>query len=674
MVPIKLASLRFSTATFAAAMLALYLALCIDLPRPYWAMITVYVVSQPMAAAVRSKALHRLLGTLLGAAAAVMLVPPLVNAPLLLSLALALWVGGCLAVSALDRSPRSYIVMLAGYTAAIIGFSSVNQPADVFIMAVARTEEIVLGIVCATLVHSLFFPQPLGDTLRTRVGSWLGEADHWALDILRGETAPALDHDRARMAGAASEIHMLASHLPFDTSHLRETTALVRALHDRILLLIPVLASLSERVTALSTEGDGPDRNTRQLMASVADWIAAGAPTAGKDALLRDLALQGVHMQGADWDALSQLSLLSRLTDLVRTLHEAHALFAHLDAPDALPSPSLAGALTAAGQRPLHSDPGLALLSGAAATISILLSCAVWIVTGWPEGSAAAINAAIVCCLFASMDDPAPAIRLFGTSLMIAVPLAGIYLFLLLPMIDSFPMLVMVLAPTMLTIGLIMLDPRRALPALVVVLNFANVLAIQEHFSANFAGFLNINLAQFVGLFMAIFVTRSMRSMSAGTSARRLLRQTWHNLARLARGRDAQEPAAFASRMVDRLGLLTPRLAAASDDDLAGIDALRELRTGMDLVALKELQPGLPAASANTLSRLLGAVGAHYAALSSGRPTDDSALLPLIDQALHRLATTPGSAARGLSALVGLRRNLFPAAPRYQAGLPEGAA
>jgi uncharacterized membrane protein YccC len=673
MFPLKLASLRFSTGTFAAAMLALYLALCIDLPRPYWAMITVYVVSQPMAAAVRSKALHRLLGTLLGAIAAVMLVPPLVNAPVLLSLALALWVGGCLAISVLDRSPRSYIVMLAGYTAAIIGFSSVGQPAEVFNMAVARTEEIVLGIVCATLVHSLFFPRPVGDALRTRVGNWLGDADHWALDILRGETAPALERDRERLAGAASEIHMLASHLPFDTSHLRETTALVRALHDRILLLIPVLASLSDRVTAMRTEGSGPDRDTQRLMASVADWIAAGAPAAGKDELLRDLAQPGA-LQGADWDALNRLSLLSRLTDLVRTLHEAHVLFDHLDAPDTPPPAILAAALTGAGQRPLHSDPGLALLSGAAAAVAILLSCAVWILTGWPEGSAAAINAAIVCCLFASMDDPAPAIRLFGISLMIAVPLAGIYLFLLLPMIDSFPMLVMVLAPTMLTIGVIMLDPRRALPALVVVLNFANVLAIQEHFSANFAGFLNVNLAQFVGLFMAIFVTRSMRSMSAGTSARRLLRQTWQNLARLAHGRDAQEPAAFASRMVDRLGLLTPRLAATGDEDLAGIDALRELRTGMDLVALKELQPGLPAASADAVARLLDAVGTHYAALSAGRPADDSTLLSLIDQALGRLAGTPGSTVRGLSALVGLRRNLFPAAPRYPAGFPEGAA
>jgi uncharacterized membrane protein YccC len=40
----------------------------------------------------------------------------------LLSLALACWVGLCLYVSLLDRTPRSYVFMLAGYTAGLIGF------------------------------------------------------------------------------------------------------------------------------------------------------------------------------------------------------------------------------------------------------------------------------------------------------------------------------------------------------------------------------------------------------------------------------------------------------------------------------------------------------------------------------------------------------------------------
>jgi hypothetical protein len=81
------------------------------------------------------------MGTTLGAAVAVALVPALVDWPALLSLALSLWVGGCLIVSLLDRSPRAYVMMLAGYTAAIIGFSSVDHPYAIFDTAAARDRD-----------------------------------------------------------------------------------------------------------------------------------------------------------------------------------------------------------------------------------------------------------------------------------------------------------------------------------------------------------------------------------------------------------------------------------------------------------------------------------------------------------------------------------------------------
>ena len=87
------AALLFALRTFAAAMLALSIALWLDMPRPYWAMASVYITSNPLTGATRSKALYRMLGTLIGAAGTIALIPNLVDAPELLSLAIALWVG-----------------------------------------------------------------------------------------------------------------------------------------------------------------------------------------------------------------------------------------------------------------------------------------------------------------------------------------------------------------------------------------------------------------------------------------------------------------------------------------------------------------------------------------------------------------------------------------------------
>src|SRR5689334_6945426 len=88
----------FAFKCFAAAMLALYVALSIGSERPYWAFLTSFIVAQPLAGAVISKAVFRLIGTFVGAVAAVVMVPPLVNAPELLSLAFASWLGLCVFV------------------------------------------------------------------------------------------------------------------------------------------------------------------------------------------------------------------------------------------------------------------------------------------------------------------------------------------------------------------------------------------------------------------------------------------------------------------------------------------------------------------------------------------------------------------------------------------------
>src|SRR5271155_5452411 len=92
----------FSAKTFVSAMLALYIALAMNLARPYWALMTVYIVAQPLTGAMRSKAAYRFAGTLIGAVVAIALVPNLVAAPYLLSAALSLWAGLCIYFALLD--------------------------------------------------------------------------------------------------------------------------------------------------------------------------------------------------------------------------------------------------------------------------------------------------------------------------------------------------------------------------------------------------------------------------------------------------------------------------------------------------------------------------------------------------------------------------------------------
>jgi uncharacterized membrane protein YccC len=146
-------ALLFSLKSFAAAMLALYLALSIGIPNPYWALITAYVVAQPSAGAVLAKCLYRVIGTAVGAAVAVLVVPPLVNEAFVLSAVIALWLGFCTFLGAVDRSSRSYMFILAGVSTCIVAFPSVSQPDQVFVTAVTRIEEVLIGIVCSVSAY-----------------------------------------------------------------------------------------------------------------------------------------------------------------------------------------------------------------------------------------------------------------------------------------------------------------------------------------------------------------------------------------------------------------------------------------------------------------------------------------------------------------------------------------
>src|SRR5271169_1784098 len=148
----------FSVNCYIATILTMFIAFSLDLKSPGWAMTTVYLTSQPLSGVLRAKAVYRVVGTFVGGAAMVAIVPNLVDAPELATLAIILWVALCVFVSLLDRTPRSYMFVLSGYTAALIGFPSVLAPAAVFDTAVSRVEEITLGVVCAAMVHSLIFP------------------------------------------------------------------------------------------------------------------------------------------------------------------------------------------------------------------------------------------------------------------------------------------------------------------------------------------------------------------------------------------------------------------------------------------------------------------------------------------------------------------------------------
>ena len=678
------AELLFSAKSFAAAMLAMYLANRAGLPRPFWAMLTSYVVAAPIAGNVRSKALYRFCGTLLGCTATVLIVPALANAPELLTLALALWVGSCLYLSLQDRTARSYVFMLAGYTAALIGFPSVETPLNLFDNAVARVEEIGLGILCATLVHSLVLPVGMGPTLLAVLDRSLGDARQWFADVLRrpdGESAP-LASDRQRLAGDITQLRLLSTHVPFDTSHLRWTAGAIGAMQDALAALTPALSAVEDRLQALDeAEGElAPD--VTALLSRTALWLhAETAPAktgqadrdAAMDALLASLRELGTDAAvGTPWCRALRIGLAVRLEQLVRGWRDCETLRRQIDG-------GLSGAaprrVASVDNRVLHKDTGLALLSSFAAVLAICLCSAFWIATAWPSGSAAAMMAAVFCSFFATMDDPVPAINNFMRFTLWSAPVSAVYVLVLLPLVHDFGMFALICAPTFLLLGMYCARPSTAPSAMAMIFGVAGTLSMHDT-SANvdLPAFLNSTLAQVLGIFAAALVTKLVRTVGADWSAQRIRRATWNELGAMAAApRGAGVDEAYAVRMVDRIALLAPRVAQADpvvrNETVEG--ALRDLRSGLDIVALQRARPRLASVGIGAVMQGVARLFRLRGAGAEGAPPQS--LLAELDGALAGALNSDGSDTRAaVTALVGLRRTLFPAAPAALSPVANG--
>ncbi|MDH3031839.1 FUSC family protein [Methylobacterium fujisawaense] len=664
----------FALKTYAAAMLALFLALWIDLPRPYWAVGTVYITSQVLSGATRAKAVYRVGGTVLGAAVSVVLVPNLVNEPILLSLAVALWVALCLYVSLLDRTPASYLPMLAGYTAALIGFPAVEDPGAIFDTAVARAEEISLGILCASLAATLILPQSAAPLIVGRLNLWLAEARAWIQGALAAARAPEASGTsqgrRLRLASDALGLDALGLALRNEATGAERAAEAFAPLRQHMLMVLPIVAAVADRVETLERAGALPAR-VRSFLSDLAVWLADEADDPERAAHLRGRidGFEPTLGRNPDWTTLLLASLAARLRDVIDLRQDLRALRGHL-AAGTPPRAPLAFAYTARVRSIRHRDHGLAAFSAFGVFVGLLVCCAIWIATGWPDGSAAPMMGAVACCLFAAQDDPAPQILSFTNSALVGALGAGFYLFAVLPLATSFEMLALALAPALILCGLMMTQPRTAPMGMGAALNGATLLAIQNGYSGDFAPFANGVIASVVGMWVGAVVTRLIRSVGAGWSARRLVRINRQSLAAAADGRGSGHGLELAALMLDRIGLIAPRLATLPAETSASVgDLLADVRVGINLVELRRVRRRLTGPPRTAVDQAL-ALAARQLRGRTGRP--DSALLAALDDGLAAVADAAPAPERraALIGLTGLRRGLFPDAPAYRAAPP----
>ncbi|MGH6861820.1 MAG: FUSC family protein, partial [Phyllobacterium sp.] len=578
----------FSAKAFLASMLALYIALWFDLPRPYWAMAAVYVVANPLAGATNSKGLYRALGTVIGASAAVIFVPLFVNAPELLSLVVALWTGCLLYMSMLDRTPRSYVFMLAGYSLPLIALPAVMNPETIFDIALARSEEIIIGITCAAVVGMLVLPSSVGAVLGARISTWLDDAADWADEILRGEGAvPATPARRQKLASDIAGLDLVISQLTYDPG-TRDVAQHARELRGRLLMLLPLFSSLADRLHALKSEGRHLPAELSALLSSVADWLRSQDASDGEqESFIASIERLEPAGEGTDWDSLILSSALARLREIVNLWHDCLTLRSQVAKGQHAGRWRPAFRHRQVVGRARYHDYAMLFFSSASVVAATLVASLIWIQSGWENGAGFVMMTAVACSFFAALDRPAPFIFKMFVWCAVSLIVAFVYLFAILPAISGFEMLVLAFAPPFLLIGTLIPRAQFNMIAMLLTVNTASFVAMQNRFSADFSVFANEAIAALAGIGLAFVWTQLARPFGAEISAMRLVRAGWSDLAETAAGRKRADYETLSGRMLDRMGQLIPRLASLDDRHISNVDGFAEVRIGFNILAIQ---------------------------------------------------------------------------------------
>ncbi|MDR3435293.1 FUSC family protein [Telmatospirillum sp.] len=673
-----LEAVLFSVKSFTAAILALYVSLSIGLTNPFWAIGAVYTVSQPFSGASVSRSFFRFLGTIGGAAATVALVSTFANEPLVLSVALASWTGFCLYLAAVDRTPRAYAFQLAGYMTCLIGFPYVAQAGEIFNVAIVRVQEVSIGILFATLLHTLVLPRSVSDRVKARVAGLLGDAERWTRDTLVHAREAVLVHDRVKVAVGLLDLHQNAIHLPFDSARAVPRVEILRTLHDRLLTVLSLSSAVDDSLAELQTDArDMPARLSR-IIEQVRSWLDAPERILDPDKadnLLRELRdeLRGTSGSG-DWRDLLLANLASDLRDLVVAHQDCRLLQQELTEQPGwmrrLP-PRLIGR---GKGYVLQRDHWLAARSGIGAMVGITLCCLFWIASGWVDGASSLFVVGPTCVLCGTIDAPIGGAIRSMVGMVVGIAGGLVYGFVIIPSTTDFVSLVAVLAPLLLLSGSAQARPPLAFAAVSMILTFPAIAGLAPTNASNFASaglvptstsdfvsVLNCGLAALIGGVTTLVSLVLFQTIGIDYRTGRILRAIRHDVAMRAAG-GHPDTVRWTSRMLDRIGLLIPRLAGNDQSTNLLRYALADLRMGQAAGGLRALEKTLNGRTARAmLSGFLDDVVAYFRSrTTSGDERSVRHLLAQLDGVKDAMVTEADPVReRALPLLSALRRDLL---------------
>lgn len=504
---------RYALRNSLAMCLALWVAFVLELDEPYWALTSAAVVSFPTIGGVISKSIGRIFGSLVGAAASVAIAGHCLNDPWLFTLFIAAWIGLCTYVSNHYQNNVSYAFALAGYTAAIIAFGTVNvtDTQQIFDIAQARVCEVITGILCGGLMMMILPSTSDGEALLTSLRRMqLRLLEHAAM-LWQPEVTAQMRTSHEGVIGQILTMNLLRIQAFWSHYRLRRQNNLLNYLLHQQLRITSVISSLRRMLL------NWPDRpaNLMPVLTQLLDELRDPATDKYRLArLLQQIAPQDAtdYRHRAFWLRLRDFCwLYLRCNRWLLRLESATAV-SDLQPPHVT---SLAR----------HTDSYEAAYNGLRTFLCIVIGCAYWINTQWDAGSAALTLTAISCVLYSSTPSPINSVSTLLKAVLLLSVACFVVKFGLMIQIDDFWVFCAFLFPILVTMQMLKLQnpPYAALWGQLIVF-MGSFLTVSNPPSYDYQSFINDNIGKIVGVLLAGLAFQILRPSSDKRKSRRIIR------------------------------------------------------------------------------------------------------------------------------------------------------
>jgi uncharacterized membrane protein YccC len=295
--------LIFAAKTRASGLIALLVAFTFDLDEPYWALLTVFIVTQPrQSGQVLAKSFYRIIGTVIGAAVALLFVSFFAQERVLFLGALAFWIGLCAFGSQYARNFAAYSFVLSGYTIAIVGIPGALDAGNAFYIATGWVTEVCLGIIVAATVNRIILPSSLGPQLwQAVVGARATLADYAIALFEPGDSTPL----RTKLLGQAIAIETLRASAVSEDREIRERNDRLRILDLALIDVVGVAQLLGSQLDACSAATSIGGARGAARMARRRSWRARSGGLSATGAPRRSQTARSERARGeTSWEGL----------------------------------------------------------------------------------------------------------------------------------------------------------------------------------------------------------------------------------------------------------------------------------------------------------------------------------------------------------------------------------